>query len=256
MSASRKKSIAPRVLSALVTLAIIGVLAYTQIPTLREKLSQIGSPTSNVSAPVISGDSYYEVTGTAQIEHTATAGQIDYCPVDSLGRATCAYGDLTAQLRAGERGAEREDIMKDPAGWGHNAKVSITSTDGKITYNGYMFNRSHLVADSLGGHPEMDNMVTGTRTQNVGFNQAQGTAPGGMAYTETIARDYLDSPAAASCSLYYAATPNYQGSELLPRTVTVDIQSCDKSIDERVIVSNTANGYAIDYSTGAFEKAA
>ena len=47
-------------------------------------------------------------------------------------------------------------------------------------------------------------------------------------------------------------TPNYTGDELLPRTVTVDIQSCDQKIDERVVVSNTANGYVIDYTDGSF----
>lgn len=214
-----------------------------------------GSASTDVPS-VNAGDTYYEVTGTAQREYEATAGQIDYCELDRLERATCAYGELTHDLRAGERGADREDITKDPAGWGDNSKVEISSTDGEITYRGYMFNRSHLVADSLGGSPDMVNMVTGTRTQNVGFNNSGGSGNGGMAYTETIARDYLDSDASKDCSLYYAATPNYSGDELLPRTVTVDIQSCDKSIDERVVVPNTANGYTIDYTDGTFEEAA
>ena len=95
----------------------------------------------------------------------------------------------------------------------------------------------------------MNNMVTGTRTQNVGSVNNSG----GMAYTETIARDYLDGAQgqdANACPLYYVATANYSGNELLPRTVTVDIQSCDKSIDQRVVVDNTANGFDIDYLTG------
>ena len=109
-----------------------------------------------------------------------------------------------------------------------------------------MWNRSHLLADSLGGDPIAVNLVTGTRTQNVGSTQI-----GGMAHTEELAREYLDTHDGNACPLYYAAMPNYVGAEAVPRTVTVDIQSCDKSIDERVEVANTANGWTIDYSTAA-----
>jgi len=41
--------------------------------------------------------------------------------------------------------------------------------NGKI-YNGYFYNRSHLIADSLGGRSYKYNVVTGTRQQNVGNN--------------------------------------------------------------------------------------
>lgn len=257
MNSTRKTSPIRRGLSLLFVLTVVAVIALGSIPSIREKVEGLlpdsgkGTASQDVQR-VEAGDSYYQVAGEAQILYEATEGEIDYCPLDHLGRATCAYGELTHELRAGERGADREDITQDPAGWGHNDKVVIHSEDGSITYRGYMFNRSHLVADSLGGHPEMDNMVTGTRTQNVGFNNEGGSGYGGMAYTEEIARNYLDSEDSIGCSLYYAATPNYSGDELLPRTVTVDIQSCDKSIDERVVVSNTANGYVIDYTDGSF----
>lgn len=254
MSTPKKSAVARNPL--VIAIVIAAILVVALVPQLRHAALDVifgeDSPSSTAPAPVASGDSYYEVTGTAERTYEATEGEIGYCPLDDLERAVCAYGELTHELRAGERGADREDITKDPAGWGHNEKVEIASEDGSIVYRGYMFNRSHLVADSLGGHPEMDNMVTGTRTQNVGFNNSGGSGNGGMAYTETIARDYLDSDASKDCSLYYAATPNYSGNELLPRTVTVDIQSCDKSIDERVVVSNTANGYVIDYTDGSF----
>ena len=45
-------------------------------------------------------------------------------------------------------------------------------------------------------------------------------------------------------------TPNYQNSELIPRTVTIDMESCDQSISEHITVFNTANGWAINYYNG------
>jgi DNA-entry nuclease len=115
-----------------------------------------------------------------------------------------------------------------------------------------LFVRHALVADSLGGDATLQNLVTGTRTQNVGSTQVDGQFAGGMAYTELIARDYLDSPAAKNCPLYYAATPVYTGDELLPRTVNVDVLACNSSIDMRVVVDNAAKGWALDYSDGSF----
>ena len=206
------------------------------------------SPETNVDAE----NDYYHVTGTAERDYTPTYGHVDYCEPDDLGRARCAFGELTADTRATAKERGRQDITADPAGWNNNAEVHIPAlpqVSGSTDYNGWMFNRSHLLADSLGGDPTMNNMVTGTRTQNVGSVNNSG----GMAYTETIARDYLDGTQgqdANACPLYYAATPNYSGDELLPRTVTVDIQSCDGDIDQRVVVDNTANGFGIDYLTG------
>lgn len=202
---------------------------------------------------------YVKVLGTAQRDHEVADGAIEYCPLDDLGRASCAYGELTKSTREDAQKRGRQDIDVDPSGWTKNTEVEIpalSGVEGSKAYSGWMWNRSHLLADSLGGEPSQQNLVTGTRTQNVGSTQTDGEASGGMAYTERIARNYLGTEAAATCPLYYAATPNYQGSELIPRTVTVDIQTCDKSIDERVEVSNTANGYTIDYTTGAFQKAA
>lgn len=203
------------------------------------------------------GDDYVTKLGAAKVEHQVDAGTIGYCPLDKLSRAACAYGSLTHDLRVKVQKMGRQDITVDPAGWGINGEVDIPAlagVKGSRAYHGWMFNRSHLLADSLGGDPTKENLITGTRTQNVGSHQAQGQYAGGMAYTELLARDYLAKSTADACPLYYAATPVYTGDELIPRTVTVDIQSCDKSIDERVSVSNTANGFTIDYKTGAYAK--
>ena len=127
-----------------------------------------------------------------------------------------------SRLQAKQRG--RQDINIDPTGWPEkNQKVTITdSKDSGVSYYGWFWNRSHMVADSLGGDPIKENLVTGTRTQNVGLSKDH---TGGMAYAETKARDYLDNPDNTQCPLYYAVTPNYQNSELIPRTVSIDMES-------------------------------
>lgn len=190
---------------------------------------------------------YYQVDGQAQRSYKdAKEGRITYCDLDSLGRPTCAYGLLTTDMRKQAKARGRQKITVNPTGWpARNQKVTIK--DGTNVYNGWFWNRSHMVADSLGGDPVKENLVTGTRTQNVGISPAHN---GGMAYTETKARSYLDNQAHASCPLYYAVTPNYEGDELIPRTVTVDMESCDQSLSEHVTVPNTAKGWTIDYTDG------
>lgn len=192
---------------------------------------------------------YYLVTGEAVVEFDLEPGEYEYCDLDSLGRSSCAVASITQadRLEAQERGRESIGSLK-PSGWGNNFETVIPTANPNIPkdYRGWFWNRSHMMADSLGGAPIVENVVTGTRPQNVGNNDNNG----GMAYTENIARAYLDSPEAESCPLYYAVTAQYQGEELVPRTTMINIQSCDKNIDEQVIVYNVAKDFEIDYYTG------
>lgn len=222
------------------------------MPDLPRPGGKTEAPVGNVSDK---GADYVTETGKAVVEHqNLKPGQIGYCDLDKLKRATCAYGSLTADTRKAAQSRGRQDITVDPAGWPKtNPKVSIPAkpdVPGSKPYKGFAVNRSHLLADSLGGEASAKNLVTGTRTQNVGSTQNKGQAYGGMAMTEAIARDYLGNPNANKCPLYYAAKPVYQGDELVPRTVTVDIRSCDGKIDKRVTVFNTAQGLDINYRTG------
>ena len=75
---------------------------------------------------------------------------------------------------------------------------------------------------------------------------------GGMAYPETLARNWLDKN--PDGYVYYAATPFYVGNELVCRYVLVDVLSSDGQIDCRVVVYNTAKGYTIDYANGSFSQ--
>lgn len=190
---------------------------------------------------------YYRVIGPAVVDEDVPAGEVRYAPLDGLGRAGRCVANVTYDLMLQGEAASRDGLSDlHPSGWGHNAKVTITNPDGSV-YNGYLFNRSHLVAKSLGGQNRMENLVCGTRTQNVGDNTGQ---DGGMAHTEVLARDWLD--AHPGGTVWYCATPVYEGSELLPRSVIVDVRSSDGTLDQEVEVFNTAYGFTIDYTTGEY----
>lgn len=255
---------APRVAALVVSTAIRLVLAGGLVVALvllgRDALSESfelpgKSPSSSVPVQLSTGTDYTRHLGKAVVDkrfESLAPGQIEYCPLDSAERATCAAGLLDAETRSAAKITEREPITVDPAGWPiHNNELTISALDleGSKDYTGWFWNRSHLIADSLGGNASAQNLVTGTRTQNVGSTQTSGQHSGGMAYPELIARTYLDSNDAASCPLYYAATPVYTDAELIPRTVVVDLKNCNGDIDMRIEVLNSANGYSINYTT-------
>ena len=189
---------------------------------------------------------YYRVVGPANVADAPAAGEVRYGGLDALGRTQRVVATVDYAMYQRAKGHEPHfDKDDDPSGWGHNARTSIEVPTGK-TYHGYFWNRSHLLADSLGGAASRENLVTGTRTQNVGANDGRG----GMAYEETRVRDWLS--AHPDGTVYYAATPAYVGDELVPRSVFVDVRTSDGAIDEQVEVYNAALGHTIDYATGEF----
>lgn len=190
---------------------------------------------------------YYRVVGTAVVDTDVAVGTVSYAELDSLGRAGRCVANITYQMMKDGIAADRGDTLQlKPSGWGHNSKVTITDPDGTSKY-GYFYNRSHLIAHSLGGEERIENIVTGTRCQNTGDNQHQ---DGGMAYCENVARGYLAWHHEGT--LWYSATPVYEGDELICRSVVVDMRSSDGKVDLEVEVYNAANGYSIDYATGEF----
>ena len=100
------------------------------------------------------------------------------------------------------------------------------------------------MAKSLGGKETVENLVTGTRMQNVGANDGQG----GMALVETAVRNWLK--AHPSGTVQFVATPIYEGDERICRSVIVDVKTSDGFIDEEVEVYNAAKGYELNYYTG------
>lgn len=189
---------------------------------------------------------YYRVVGKAVVDVELAPGEVIYSDLDDLGRTGRAVACVTLDMVTEGIERDREDVSSvHPSGWGHNAQVDIELADGSI-YHGFLFNRSHLIAKSLGGADVLENLVCGTHTQNVG----DGDPVGGMSYCEQVARDWLFHH--RDGWVFYSATPIYEGDELLCRSVIVDMRSSDGSLDMRVEVYNAAWGYEIDYATGEF----
>lgn len=185
---------------------------------------------------------YIKVIGKAKTSKVKK-GKIVYSKLDKYKRPGKVKGCITYQMVKKSAGW-REDITVNPAGWPtKNFKASIPLYNGK-TYNGWFWNRSHLIADSLGGKAIKENLITGTRMQNVSANDGTG----GMAYTERKAVNWIYKHKKGT--VYYAATPVYKSNEKIPRSVIVDIKTSDGTINERVIVYNAAKQYKIDYKTG------
>ena len=220
------------------------------LPGLRPQASapaggSLAQPTEWVEAE---SPNYVRLVGPARIAETLAPGEVRYAPLDALGRAGRVEACVTARMVEEGVARERAAELPDPAGWGHNARAEIELPGGRV-YRGWFWNRSHLLAKSLGGADALENLVCGTRMQNVGANDGQG----GMAMVETACRSWLrDYP---DQTISYVATPLYVAGELVPRSVVVDARSSDGSIDEEVEVYNCAKGYVIDYAAGTFERA-
>ena len=194
---------------------------------------------------------YWKSLGKSDIDFNqfpVNEGEYKYSELDNLGRTGTAYAVVTLEKveeSVGWRQSWKGDV--DPSGFkGNNKKAQIKLSNGK-TYKGYFYNRSHLIADSLGGDPIKRNVVTGTRMQNVGNNNKKG----GMQYIEMKVLNYVKR---TGKNVYYKAEPVYKENELVPRYVIVNAKSEDGKINEKVLVFNTAEGYTIDYNTGKFYK--
>ena len=192
----------------------------------------------------------YEVLGEAEIDESKFSTTYSYSH-DDLDRTTTAYGLVNYKAVMDSKGWRADfEPNSEPSGWykgkeSNNKKVSVKLPTGKI-YNGYFYNRSHLIADSLGGRSYKYNVVTGTRQQNVGNN-----GNGGMQYIEKKVKDYVEQ---TKNNVYYSVEPYYEGNELVPRYVIVNAKSDDGVINEKVKVFNNASGYEINYSDGSFTK--
>lgn len=235
------------------TLLLVVLLAGCQVP---DGLGVVTDVQDEATAAPTAWDervapNYYLVVGSSHFDDVPDVGEVAYEPLDALGRARGVTACVDYALAQAGTLRERDDTSGiHPSGWGFNERVQIELPFGG-TYRGYFWNRSHLLAKSLGGEEIVQNLVCGTRMQNVGANRSG--AEGGMAFPETLARDWLYAhPDGFVC---YAATPEYYGSELVCRDVVVDVRSSDGALDLQIVVYNAAKGYTIDYADGTFAAA-
>lgn len=243
-----------RKLKSIIALGIIAVVfavsqGYLSVDELKGKF--FGEDPQNQVSQATEFDfnqypDYYQPLGKADVNASdfPKEGKYKYSKIDKLGRTQTAKATIDYQSFEASKGNRQSfKAGSEPSGWGHNDRVSIPKSDGG-SYNGYMYNRSHLIGDALGGDAIKENAVTGTRNQNVGEGS------GGMRYPESNVENYMDDH--KDGIVYYEAKPVYKNDELLPRYVDVTFMSKDKQLNEKVRVYNNANGYTINYKDGTY----
>lgn len=198
---------------------------------------------------------YYWDAGAAHIGDFSgiDSGNLQFS-TDTKGRAGVAKGILTYQMYKDSKGSRQGTPLDPPDNsWPQrNPKVQIKTKISPFHYRGFFWNRSHSIADSLGGtqsYASSANFTSGTRMQNVGANQN-----GGMRAAEEIAENYWKSHPGSTNVIYYQTNPVYIGDEIIPRGSVVDIKVSDNSISRRIVVINDAEGWNINYNTGQISK--
>ncbi|MDT2870130.1 DNA/RNA non-specific endonuclease [Lactococcus lactis] len=192
---------------------------------------------------------YYWENGSAKLSgfENLKAGEYSF-NADDKGRSGVARAILTYSQFEASKGSRQGQPLDPPAWPSSNPKIAITFSLTGRTYHGYLYNRSHSIADSLlgeGSYTSKYNFTTGTRSQNVGANQN-----GGMRYAEELAENFWKANPNTSSTIDYQTTPVYNANETIPRGSIVDIKSSDNTLNIEVIVINSAEGLEIDYASG------
>ena len=184
---------------------------------------------------------YVVKTGKAKVSGKPKKGKIKYSQLDSLGRTRRVVGNINYKLvkdSAGWRVTILETV--DPSGWPvQNQIIQIRLYNGR-TYKGYGMNRSHLIADSLGGKAIRRNLITGTRYMNTE----------GMEPFESRVANYINSQ---NAHVLYRVTPIFDENDLLARGVLMEAYSTDDDgagICFCVFCYNVQPGIGINYADG------
>ena len=193
---------------------------------------------------------FYQVEGQEQLVNSLRLDKPDYI-IDPKTNKTLLAASLVTQFSVDSHRGNQQKFNEDPIGWSKNKKVVIPYLNGEA-YRGWFFNRSHLVADSLGGPAIAENAVTATRTQNVGGPSNDG----GMRLPEEIAYDFVNDTNSTKKedALLYLAKPMYQQGQIIPCAVIVHFENEKHHINRTFIIFNTANGFILNYRDGSFSK--
>lgn len=185
----------------------------------------------------------YYVYGKSSFPYEIEIDDVFY-QKDDTGYTQFVYAKIGPKLM--EKGkSKRGDISDEyPRGWPEKNQVVTVQFPTGVNYKGWFWNRSHMLAHSLGGDNDVRNLTTGTRAQNVGDNKYGG----GMQYTENLARQFMRFHKNAYI-LYSVENLYKNNSDTIPYASEVNIKSSDGSIDEKVFVYNVMPGYEIDYSS-------
>lgn len=155
----------------------------------------------------------------------------DYAELDSLGRCGTAYALVGLETMPTEKRSGIGSVK--PTGW-HTVKY-----DG-IEGN-YLYNRCHLIGYQLTAeNANRQNLITGTRYLNTTL----------MLPFENMVADYVKE---TENHVLYRVTPEFDGIELLARSVLVEAWSVEdngEGVCFCVRLMNIQPGIVIDYATG------
>ena len=190
----------------------------------------------------------YRVDGEERLVQGLLLDKPEYI-IDSKTKKPLFAASLVTIYSVDSHRGNQQKFNEDPVAWPKNKKVVIPYLDGEA-YRGWFYNRSHLVADSLGGPAIANNAVTATRTQNVGGPSNDG----GMRIPEEIAYEFVNDLQSKKKedALLYIAKPIYQQDQLIPCAVVVHFENEKHQINRTFIVFNIANGFTLDYRNGKF----
>lgn len=180
----------------------------TQVQKNQAAILQQMVTATNAKSAGDNGNYYYnngpaELTGFEGMKPGQTKFTSDAQGRSSVARAVLTYDDYSAS-----RGGRQGEPL-DPPAWLDNSMVAINFGLTGRTYHGYLFNRSHSIADSLLGQKSYSseyNFTTGTRSQNVGANK-----DGGMRAAEELAEGYWAEHPGTTNTIEYETTPLYSG---------------------------------------------
>ncbi|PKF44400.1 endonuclease [Macrococcoides caseolyticum] len=195
-------------------------------------------------------------------------GWVKYSNLDNKGRSREVFSLIDY-----EAVYKNSSAVKERPSFDSNLKIAGEFSDGTFNiftrswdgeqrnnrieqlsnYRGYIYNKSHLLAWSLGGDMKAHNVILGTRAQNVGTNRGQGS--GGMGYIESIVRNSLYNN--KSLKVYYHVKPVYKEDELIPRGVRVRAYSLNdegRTLNIDIWTFNAQPDVTIDYVNGTYKK--
>lgn len=155
-----------------------------------------------------------------------------YSPLDSLGRCTMAFANVSEDTMPTE---ERGSISQvKPTGW---QSTKYDNVDG-----GYLYNRCHLIGWQLTAeNANEENLITGTRYLNVT----------GMLPFENMVADYIKE---TGNHVLYRVTPIFFDDDLVAYGVRMEAKSVEddgEGICFHVFCYNVQPGIDIDYSDGS-----
>ncbi|WP_165171264.1 DNA/RNA non-specific endonuclease [Adlercreutzia sp. ZJ242] len=195
------------------------------------------------SDPQISADGTYyaydEIPDFSAVEGEAF-GYERYSELDALGRCGVAEA-IVGEETAPAEGEERGSISSiRPSGWKQAFYPELIAAS-----NGALFNRSHLIAWSLGAENANErNLIAGTRQLNETMTRFEQQVAG-----------HVDATGGHVC---YRVTPDFRGGELVARGVLMEALSVEdggEGICFKVYIPNVQDGVEVDYKTGDSRRA-